>query len=43
MSTQVTDEFIDQEKEVLMKQEKWSMIEKSALKQKIESKMDQAR
>ncbi|XP_055814273.1 uncharacterized protein LOC129883684 [Solanum dulcamara] len=34
----VTDELIDQEKEILMKLEKWSMIEESALKKKSRTK-----
>ena len=34
LNEQVTDELIVQEKELLIKLEKWSMIEESALRQK---------
>ena len=34
LNEQVTDEFIVKEKELLIKLEKWSLIEESALRQK---------
>ena len=34
LNEQVTDELIVQEKELLIKLEKWSMVEESALRQK---------